>query len=61
MLGSVITKEVEDYALMYGVPAVLKGHVCKCAEKLVFDDNKAKCKKCGLKYIKDSNNKVSEE
>lgn len=49
--GSVITKDVPDYALMVGNPARVKGYVCACGEKLVFDGNEAVCS-CGKKYKK---------
>lgn len=39
--GSVITKDVEDYALVVGNPARIIGWVDKSAKKLVFKDNKA--------------------
>jgi len=32
--GSVVTKNVADYALVYGNPAKLKGYVCECGERL---------------------------
>lgn len=32
--GSVITKDVPDYALVFGNPARIKGFVCKCGKKL---------------------------
>lgn len=32
--GSVVTKDVPDFALVYGSPATLKGYVCKCGKKL---------------------------
>jgi len=48
--GSVVTKDVADYSLVYGVPARHMGYVCKCAEKLDFIDNKAKCKTCSIEY-----------
>lgn len=49
--GSVITKDVPDHGLVYGVPGKLKGFVCECASKL---DNPQKkedgvslhCSKC---------------
>jgi acetyltransferase-like isoleucine patch superfamily enzyme len=53
--GSVVTKDVPDYGLVYGNPAKLKGYICKCAEKLHFLDEEAKCI-CGKQYSK--NNKV---
>ncbi len=30
-MGSVVTKNVPDYSLVYGNPARLQGYVCKCA------------------------------
>lgn len=47
--GSVVTKDVPDYALVMGNPARVKGYVCNCGEKLAFEDGTAKCK-CGRKY-----------
>lgn len=32
--GSVVTKDVPDYGLVYGNPARLRGFVCPCGEKL---------------------------
>lgn len=32
--GSVVTKNVQDYALVYGNPAEMKGYVCKCGAKI---------------------------
>lgn len=32
--GSVVTKDVPDYGLVYGNPAKLKGFVCPCAHKM---------------------------
>jgi len=32
--GSVVTKDVPNHGLVYGVPARLKGFVCKCGRKL---------------------------
>ncbi len=41
--GSVVTKDVPDFALVYGNPAVIKGYVCKCGRKL---DEDKKCDIC---------------
>ena len=49
--GSVVTRDVPDYALVTGNPARVKGFVCVCGEKLDFFDNNAVCK-CGEKYKK---------
>ena len=56
--GAVVTKNIPDYALVMGNPARIKGNVCKCGEKLSFDDNHhGTCPACGLNYTKD-NDKV---
>ncbi len=49
--GSVVTKDVPDNALVYGNPAVIKGFVCSCGEKLKFTEKSgklclARCEKC---------------
>ena len=48
--GSVITKDVPDYALVYGNPGRIKGFVCECGEKLEFINSKVTCLKCELTY-----------
>ena len=47
--GSVVTRNVPDYALVYGNPATLKGYVCRCAASLIFEDGTARCP-CGQAY-----------
>lgn len=51
--GSVVTRDVPDYALVYGNPGKVKGWVCQCAVELVFRSGKAVCKACGKRYKKD--------
>lgn len=58
--GSVVTKDVPDYALVYGTPAVLQGYVCMCGEKLLFEDEHAVCGVCHKHYLKNQQ-KVWEE
>ena len=48
--GAVVTSDVPDYALMLGVPARLAGHVCKCGERLAFQNGRACCAACGMQY-----------
>ncbi len=50
--GSVVTKDVPDYALVYGNPARLEGWVCECGVKLDFDNknNRAQCSSCSKVY-----------
>ena len=51
--GSVVTKDVPDYALVYGNPARIQGWVCECGTKLDFKQvSKAKCSSCGSEYTK---------
>jgi UDP-2-acetamido-3-amino-2,3-dideoxy-glucuronate N-acetyltransferase len=50
--GAVVTKDVPDYALVYGSPARLHGWVCQCGEQLKFDGERAVCSNCGDAYRK---------
>jgi UDP-2-acetamido-3-amino-2,3-dideoxy-glucuronate N-acetyltransferase len=50
--GSVVTKDVPDYALVYGNPGKVKGWVCQCAGEITFRSGRAVCKACGKRYIK---------
>ncbi len=49
--GSVITKDVLPYALVYGNPAKQNGWICECGEKLEFKRNRTKCKICKKGYL----------
>ena len=49
--GAVVTRDVPDYALVYGNPARVQGWMCECGEKLVFERNKANCGKCSRAYL----------
>lgn len=55
--GSVVTRDVPDYAMVFGTPAKLKGWVCACGNRLeltasVKSDEEAACGKCGRTYVK---------
>ncbi|MBE6070479.1 MAG: N-acetyltransferase [Clostridium butyricum] len=52
--GAVVTKNVKDYALVVGNPARVLGYVCKCGERLAFNNEKANCSVCGEEYIKNN-------
>jgi len=55
--GSVITKNVANFALVYGNPAKQHGWICKCGMKL-SNENKAKtleCQTCSKKYSSNEN------
>jgi UDP-2-acetamido-3-amino-2,3-dideoxy-glucuronate N-acetyltransferase len=53
--GSVVTKDIPDYALVVGTPGKVVGWVSEAGKKLKFDENgKAYCEKSGKNYfIKD--------
>lgn len=56
--GSVVTKDVKDYELVFGNPTIHKGWISEFGEKLIFDNKgKATCAGNGDKYII-KNNKV---
>lgn len=46
--GSVVTKDVPAYALVYGSPARLRGWVCACGVKLTMD---LICPECRCRYV----------
>lgn len=53
--GSVVTRDVPDYAMVYGNPARVRGWVCNCGEKLDFarlldETALAECEGCGRRY-----------
>ncbi len=48
--GAVITKDVEDYALMKGVPAKQSGWFSEFGEKLMFENGVAICKTTNQQY-----------
>jgi UDP-2-acetamido-3-amino-2,3-dideoxy-glucuronate N-acetyltransferase len=54
--GSVVTRDVPDYALVHGSPARLRGWMCQCGEQLKFTEKdgveRAVCGRCGDAYRK---------
>ncbi|WP_378950606.1 acyltransferase [Pelosinus sp. sgz500959] len=50
--GTVVTKDVPDYALVVGNPAKRVGWMCQCGEKIYFTDSHTTCLTCGSQYIK---------
>lgn len=54
--GSVVTKNVPDYALVYGNPAKIHGWICECGEQLTFSEQGNKqttiCNVCKRSYQK---------
>ena len=55
--GSVVTRDVPDYALFYGNPGSLKGWICQCGTRIEFNQingsDIAICSKCGDRYKKE--------
>jgi UDP-2-acetamido-3-amino-2,3-dideoxy-glucuronate N-acetyltransferase len=55
--GAVVTRDVPDYALVYGNPGRVRGHVCYCGEKLpvsasIRTRKRVECPACGRCYGK---------
>ena len=50
--GAVVTRDVPDYAVVYGSPARVRGWVCDCGLALEFDETTTSCS-CGKSYSKD--------
>jgi acetyltransferase-like isoleucine patch superfamily enzyme len=48
--GSVVTRDVPEFAMVFGNPARVRGYVCKCGEKLRFiPKDLAECS-CGMRF-----------
>jgi UDP-2-acetamido-3-amino-2,3-dideoxy-glucuronate N-acetyltransferase len=54
--GAVVTRNVPDYALIFGNPARIRGWMCQCGIRLTFtqhgDVEKATCTRCCDQYEK---------
>jgi UDP-2-acetamido-3-amino-2,3-dideoxy-glucuronate N-acetyltransferase len=57
--GAVVTKDVPDYALVYGNATKIAGWMCECGGKMSFGsgnpgdvDGSTECGKCGKQYEK---------
>ena len=54
--GSVLTRDVPDYALVVGNPARIHGWMCACGIKLKMvahdEEENGQCEACGCRYIK---------
>ena len=53
--GAVVTRDVPDYALVYGAPARIEGWMCRCGVKLAFESvngvERATCAECGSRFV----------
>lgn len=50
--GTVVTKDVPDYALVVGNPGRRAGWMCQCGEKIHFKEDDTTCLVCGRNYNK---------
>jgi UDP-2-acetamido-3-amino-2,3-dideoxy-glucuronate N-acetyltransferase len=48
--GSVVTKDVPAYAIVYGNPARIHGYACECGRRLTFARRSTACARCGRSY-----------
>ncbi|MFZ4615408.1 MAG: acyltransferase [Rectinemataceae bacterium] len=55
--GSVVTRDVLDYSIVYGSPARTHGWMCRCGVKLGDD---LSCKECGATYVRQAEGIVPE-
>lgn len=58
--GSLLTRDVPDFALVYGSPARLHGHVCRCGSGLRFENGSEAACPCGRRYRADGDGVVTE-
>jgi UDP-2-acetamido-3-amino-2,3-dideoxy-glucuronate N-acetyltransferase len=59
--GSVVTRDVPDYALMYGNPARIRGWMCQCGIKIEFTNGTGVCSSCGARYRREGDSVAPEE
>lgn len=50
--GSVVTKDVPPYAIVYGNPARIQGYACECGAKLDFENGEAACTACDRRFTR---------
>ncbi len=49
--GAVVTRDVPDYAIVYGNPGRRRGWACQCGVPLKFSGENAVCSECGRSYV----------
>jgi len=57
--GALVTRNVPDFGLVYGSPARVHGHVCRCGRTLRFEDGAAACS-CGQRFRQGAGGEVGE-
>ncbi len=62
--GSVVTRDVPDFALIYGNPARVRAWMCACGVKLSLSVNNAReaarCEACGKEYVRNGTHVIEE-
>ena len=48
--GSLVSTNVPDYGLVYGVPASLRGWMCECGSKISFENEISICPTCQREF-----------
>lgn len=56
--GTVIDRNIPDFALVYGNPLKFGGWRCECGERLKFQSESILCKTCGKAYLQKSERKI---
>ena len=60
--GSTVTKDVPDYAVVYGNPARVRGYMCACGDTIVAADAKVlQCERCGVNVTLESKEDEKDE
>ncbi len=49
--GSVVTKDVPPYAIVFGNPARVRGYACECGAKIEFENETGACSECASRFI----------
>jgi UDP-2-acetamido-3-amino-2,3-dideoxy-glucuronate N-acetyltransferase len=57
--GSLVTRDVPDYALAYGSPARRHGSVCRCGQTIRFERGRSACV-CGRTFVLSDDDTVTE-
>jgi acetyltransferase-like isoleucine patch superfamily enzyme len=48
--GAVVTKDIPDFTIWYGNPAIMNGYVCYCTKQINFDNSNIAVCECGKRF-----------